>query len=153
VSDAIITGAAGLLGVVVGGLLGFMLESLRARSERRRAVGAAAVRCLARLEKIKKAREVVCEVKRREPVDKDSIAQATKVALDEKWYLGGDLDGYLAAIAGRGPATEHGRQWDLYRMMVPMVIGADFDKLQEAIEGLAEVRGELIQSRCWWFRL
>jgi hypothetical protein len=151
VSDEIITAAAGLLGVVVGGLLGFMFDVLRSRSERRRAVGATAVRCLARLEKIQEARAEVRSLERRgmanEPAAKNSIEKARKVVRDERYLLGGDLDGYLAAIAGLGRSSEHNRHWKLHAMMLPMVIRADFDKLHNAIEGLAEVREQLGQSR------
>jgi hypothetical protein len=151
VSREIVTAAAGLLGVVVGGLLGFMFEVLRGRSERRRAVGATAVRCLARLEKIKEAREEVrlleCRPKSNEPAAKDSIEKARKVVRDEKHHLGSDLDRYLAAIAGLGRSTEHNRHWELHAMMLPIVMRADFNKLHDAIKGLAEVRGQLGQSR------
>jgi hypothetical protein len=151
VGDEIITAAAGLLGVVVGGLLGFMFEVLRARSERRRAVGATAVRCLARLEKIQEARKEVRSLEGRamanEPAAKHSIEEARKVVRDEKYLLGGDLDGYLAAIAGLGRSSEHNRHWQLHELMLPIVIRADFKKIHSAIEGLAEVREQLGESR------
>jgi hypothetical protein len=159
-SDEIVTAAAGLLGVVVGVVLGFTFEVLRARSERRRAVGATSVRCLARLEKIKLARREVrsleCRAPRARsrlwrmadaPAAKDSIEQARKVVRDEKYLLGGDLDGYLAAIAGLGRSSEHKRHWELHEMMLPIVIRADYNKLHSAIEGLAEVREQLEKNR------
>jgi hypothetical protein len=37
-------------------------------------------------------------------------------------------------------------------MTVPVVIQADFSKLNEAIDGLTEVRQELGQSRSWFQR-
>jgi hypothetical protein len=166
VSDEIITAAAGLLGVVVGGSLGFTFEWLRARSERRRAVGATAVRCLARLEKIREALDAEAKslewaaprAGRRlwriasEPAAKDPIEDAKRIVLDEKHLLGGDLDHYLAAIASLGRSSEHNRHWKLHEMMVPIVIRADFGTLNEAIDGLTEVRQELEQSRSWFRR-
>jgi hypothetical protein len=165
VSDEIITAAAGLLGVVVGGLLGFTFEVLRAKSERRRAVGATAIRCLARLEKIKEARAEVRSLEQAaprarsrlcriasEPAAKDPIENARKVVRDEKYLLGGDLDHYLAAIAGLVRSSEHIRHWKLHEMMVPIVIRADFSKLHDAIDGLTEVRQQLGQSRSWFQR-
>lgn len=159
-SDEIITAAFSLLGVVVGVVLGFAIEVLRTRSERRRAVGATAVRCLARLEKIKEAHAEVRSLERAapragsrlwriasEPAAKDAIENARKVVRDEKHLLGGDLDHYLAAIAGLGGSSEHNRYWKLYEMMVPMVIRADFSKLHDAIDGLREVRQQLEQRR------
>jgi hypothetical protein len=154
VSDEIVTAAAGLLGVVVGGLLGYLLEVMRSRSERRRAVGATAVRCLARLEKIQEARAEVRSLKSgaisNEPAAEASIEDARKVVRNEKYLLGGDLDGYLSAIAGLGRSSDHNRHWELHEMMLPMVIRADFDKLHDAIEGLAEVREQLGQGRRWF---
>ena len=87
---------------------------------------------LARAKKIRRAEEL------------GDVWAWKKVRSDEIWYLGADLDRYLAAIAGVGIDTEEGqRHWDIYESGMTIVIGQDTSNIAHVIDELEKVRKEL----------
>ena len=132
-SNEIVAALIGVVGVVVGGLVTTVGASLAARGRLRRELDAAALLCLARLEKIRQAR---------------AHSQA-QVEQDERWHLGSDLNRYVASIAAAGPSPDRELHWNTYVSMVPLALGAKFgdDKLDDVIlrlgQALERLRGRV----------
>jgi hypothetical protein len=132
VSGPLITGFAGLGGVFLGALITIWNERHVRREQAFRELEAAALHVLARAKKVRRAEQL------------SDVWAWKKVRSDEIYYLGGDLDRYLAAIAGVGMHTEDSqRHWDIYESAMTIVIGQDTSNLAQVIDELERVRKEL----------
>jgi hypothetical protein len=132
-ADQTVSGAFGVLGVIVGGVITLVGAKRERRRERERTLQAAATRVLARVEKLALALRTSNE----------------NMKKNEKWLLGGDLDHYAAAIAGlagRGGRVED--HWAIHERLLP-VLGDEFSDLDAAESALQELRTQPIGARAW----
>jgi hypothetical protein len=126
--SSVITGGAGVAGVVVGTVLTKSLDGLARRGQARRELDAAGLHVLARAEKIDRA-------------ERRGYWQTRS---NEIYYLGTDLDRYLAAIAGADrKAPNRARHWKVYKAAVPAVIDRNTRKIPEIIADLRCLRADL----------
>jgi hypothetical protein len=122
---AIVTGIFGLGGALLGAAAALGGAVLAERRAARRALAAAAVRALARLEKIRTAEQ----------------AGNTEQRDREIHYLGEhELDAYVEALAAAGRAGDPGL-WSAYEAMLQTVIRGDTARLDEARAALHPLRG------------
>jgi hypothetical protein len=117
----------GIVGVIVGGLGTLLVQLLVARGQRKREVGAKALMCLARLEKISRAKQ-----------EGEAETEEKEIHL-----LGEDLDRYVAATAAVDSRKQRERHWELCQAMIPMIIGSDFSELNNVIQKLTDIRADL----------
>jgi len=86
----ILTAISALLGALIGSLSTYMIQSFKEKRDDKRKLDYSLQKCLDRLEKID-----------------DVFDNKPKLALDEKYYLGGDMDNYFASIVFTGRPKEH----------------------------------------------
>jgi hypothetical protein len=122
---AAISAAAGLLGVYVGSREAARRERKARQEAAERALDVAALRCLARANKIK---------------------AAPRSAEEEIYHLGGDLDDYVAAIAAVEDRARRARHWRIYEQTGPILMHRQTANLDPVIEALEQIRDELMED-------
>jgi hypothetical protein len=133
---AAISAAAGLLGVGVGHWATMRREERARREAAKRDLDVAALRCLARAEKIRTADDALTGTSGAYP-------DAERDRNNEIRNLGPDLDAYVVAIAAVEDPTTRARHWRIYEKAGPILIGGRTEKLRPLIKALEEIRTEV----------
>jgi hypothetical protein len=131
---AAISAAAGLSGVGAGILATTHRERFARREAAKRDLNVAALRCLARANKI-------------ETADKGGYAGADEDRRNEINLLGPDLDAYVVAIAAVEDPATRARHWAIYEQAGPILIGQRTEEeLGRLIEALEQIRKDLVEA-------